>query len=96
LNRGKHTTRVVEIIHWENGYLIDSPGFSSFEFNFDKLSLANAFEIFRNNKSSCKFNNCLHYKELDCEIKRMVAKLEISNLIYNDYIDMQKELSNEE
>nr|WP_318027655.1 ribosome small subunit-dependent GTPase A [Mycoplasmopsis bovis] len=38
-NRGKHTTRIVQIVNvFDNGELIDTPGFSSLDINLSKQS----------------------------------------------------------
>lgn len=96
LGRGKHTTRVVQIIEWMGGQLIDTPGFSSFDFNLTPLQLSRSYHDFENASKECKFpRNCLHYKEEDCEVKRRVENNLISSIRYNDYIKLLKEVINE-
>lgn len=91
LGRGKHTTRVVEIVPWHGGRLIDTPGFSSLDLNLTKLELSKSYKQFRELSQKCKFNNCLHDKEMDCEIKRSVETKVVSEQRYNDYIRLLKE-----
>ncbi|VEU59522.1 ribosome small subunit-dependent GTPase A [Mesomycoplasma neurolyticum] len=88
LNRGKHTTRVVQIVDWNDGQIIDTPGFSFFEIDLDKNSLAKSFKIFQENLNKCKFNTCLHYKEetKNCEIKKMVEQNSIPEQRYENYL----------
>ena len=96
LGRGKHTTRVVEILDWAGGRLIDTPGFSSFEVGLDKLKLSKSFKDFRENSSDCQFpRNCLHYKEEKCAIKKLVNEGKISKDRYNDYIKIIQEVDND-
>lgn len=96
LGRGKHTTRVVEIIDWFGGQLIDTPGFSSLEFDLTKLQLSRAYHDFEKASQKCKFaRSCIHNKETDCEIKRLVENKTISVTRYNDYIRLLKEASDE-
>ncbi|MCP4336759.1 MAG: ribosome small subunit-dependent GTPase A [Mycoplasma sp.] len=90
LGRGKHTTRVVQIYDWFGGRLIDTPGFSSLEFNLTKLQLANSYKDFKNLATKCKFKNCLHSKEPNCKVIDKVNKT-ISINRYNDYIKILKE-----
>ena len=33
LNRGKHTTRHVDLFERQNGYIADTPGFSALDFD---------------------------------------------------------------
>ncbi len=94
LGRGKHTTRVVEIHNWFGGRLIDTPGFSSLEFNLTKLELANSYRDFQELATKCKFKNCLHISEPECKVKEQVGS-KISKVRYNDYLKMLEECSNE-
>ncbi|UWD34466.1 ribosome small subunit-dependent GTPase A [Mesomycoplasma molare] len=93
LNRGKHTTRVVQMIEWNGGFLIDTPGFSSFSLDINKEEINQSFAIFRENFIYCKYRSCLHYKENeeDCKIKLMVKQEEIPLFRYENYINLLKE-----
>ena len=52
LNRGKHTTRHVELIEHNGGYIADTPGFSTIDFiNIDKYNIKSCFKIGR---ASCR------------------------------------------
>lgn len=94
LGRGKHTTRVVEVIDWHKGWLIDTPGFSTFETNLTKEQLALSYYIFRKFSAKCKFKNCMHIQEVNCGVKDAVAKKEISEQRYKDYLRLHKEILN--
>ncbi|WKX02720.1 ribosome small subunit-dependent GTPase A [Candidatus Mycoplasma mahonii] len=96
LGRGKHTTRVTKIIPWFNGQLIDSPGFSSLEFNLTKHQLSRSFHDFRLYSALCKFSrSCSHDKEEDCEVKRQLKNGSISKQRYHDYLRLLKEVSDD-
>ncbi len=86
LNRGKHTTTSSIIIPFNEGYLIDTPGFSSLDLNMSKLELACSYHDFRSNAVYCKFKDCLHKNEKDCQIKKMVDENKIDNQRYQDYL----------
>ena len=87
LGRGKHTTRVVKIIPWLGGRLIDTPGFSSLEFSLTKQELAKSFADFREYSKKCKFpRTCQHNLEEDCEVKRMIGTKFLSKQRYTDYL----------
>ena len=94
LGRGKHTTRVVEIIRWNEGYLIDTPGFSSLELNMEKLELANSYKIFKERATQCKFKNCLHINEKEniCSVKQAVTEGLVTNQRYENYLRLMEEL----
>ncbi|MBU4690536.1 ribosome small subunit-dependent GTPase A [Mycoplasma sp. ES3157-GEN-MYC] len=96
-NRGKHTTRVVQIIDTLGGQLIDTPGFSSFDTNLTKLQLAQSFKQFKNLGKMCKFKSCLHLNEPDnyCNIKINVKQGVIPEFRYNNYLKMLKEAKDE-
>ncbi|MCR8612998.1 MAG: ribosome small subunit-dependent GTPase A [Mycoplasma sp.] len=95
LGRGKTTTRITEMFEYNGAEIIDTPGFSVFEVNLDKNELSKSFQLFKKESVHCKFTNCLHYKEEDCRIKDLLEKNKISKTIYNNYIRLIKELSNE-
>ncbi len=68
--RGKHTTRHSELAELPfGGYIIDTPGFSSFELTEvmpEDLSLL--FREFERCKGDCRFPDCRHIAEPDCRI----------------------------
>ena len=90
LGRGKHTTRHVEIYPVDDFYLIDTPGFSALDLNFTKKDkLKEGFIEFK--KYTCRFKDCLHYKEIDCGVKEEVG-IEILPSRYENYINfLEKE-----
>lgn len=96
LQRGKHTTRVVEIIRWNDGMLIDSPGFSSFETSLTEKQLARSFKDFKELRKTCKFKDCLHDQEKVCAVKEAVKENIVSLERYEDYLKILKELRNEQ
>ena len=72
LNRGKHTTRHVELYELDGGYLADTPGFSALDFShIEKEELADLFPEFEAIKSQCKFRNCTHINEPKCAVKEL-------------------------
>ncbi len=72
LGRGKHTTRHSEAFEiFENSYVVDTPGFSSLEINdLDKELIYWNFFSFDKYADKCKFKNCSHIKEEECEVKK--------------------------
>lgn len=98
LNRGKHTTTKTELFIYKDGFIGDSPGFSSFEFkNFDKQKLAHSFTFFKNNIGKCKFNDCLHLKNSpNCFIIECVNENKFPKFIYEDYLKMQNDIIQQE
>lgn len=92
LGRGKHTTRVVRIIEWNGGELVDTPGFSSLEFDLTKLQLSRAYHDFEKLSANCKFaRSCIHNHEKDCGIKDAVENKVISQRRYDDYLRLLEE-----
>ena len=97
LNRGKHTTREVSLIEFNDGEIIDTPGFSSIEFDLTINDLPTAFSNFREAAQFCKFRTCKHYQESekDCEVKRRVTSGLIKEERYQNYLNFLKRLINE-
>ena len=93
LNRGKHTTRHVTLIPLFNGYVADTPGFSSLSFNeMKKEDIRDNMIEFNLYKDKCKYRDCMHIKEEDCEIKRLVDKGIILKSRYENYIKFVNEI----
>ncbi|MXR13464.1 ribosome small subunit-dependent GTPase A [Mycoplasma flocculare] len=88
LNRGKHTTRVVQIFEKDNFRIIDTPGFSSFSHKeIGKVQIRNSFKIFQEFAINCKFRTCFHFQEsLEiCGIKKAVKEGKIPETRYKNY-----------
>lgn len=95
LGRGKHTTRHSELVEYENGYIVDTPGFSSLEIDFiPKDELQYCFPEFEEYLNGCKFTGCLHYKEPGCSIKNAVEENHINKERYDFYVKTIEELIN--
>lgn len=90
LGRGRHTTRVVEILEIGDIKVLDTPGFSSLSFltyNFE--SVKNAFIEFKN--YPCLYKDCNHDKELECNLKKAVNDNLVLKSRYENYLNFKKE-----
>ena len=93
LGRGKHTTRHVELIDLFEGLVADTPGFSSLSFiGMKKEDIRDNFIEFNTYNDKCKYKDCMHLKEDDCEVKRMVELGEILNSRYENYVKFISEV----
>ena len=90
LGRGKHTTRLVEILEVNNGLIADTPGFSSLDINIDRKDIKNYYKDF---KTPCKYRTCLHIKEDGCAIINLKEKGKIPNWRYENYLKIVNEVS---
>ena len=96
IQRGRHTTRVSELIPFSNGFLVDTPGFSAvdlIEVGLDEKTLADCFKEFNNYTSSCKFTGCSHSHEPDCAVKSAVENNQILKERYSAYLSMLNEIN---
>lgn len=93
LNRGKHTTRKVELFKLGAGFLADTPGFSSIDLTPIKLNeLCNYFVEFKRASAKCKFRGCQHLKEPGCEVKKLLEQKQIMASRYEDYLAIRTEI----
>ena len=92
--RGKQTTTFSEIFEIDSKSLIvDSPGFKDFYFyDIEKEDVKYLFKEFIEIQKNCKFNNCLHLNEPNCEIKKNIGN-KIWSKRFNSYLSIIKELS---
>ena len=91
LGRGKHTTRHVELLKMYDGYVADTPGFSSLELTMEPIELAHSYHDFEELSQLCKFRGCLHDSEPYCAVKEAVTDERISQERYEDYFSFLKE-----
>ncbi|GGA97154.1 ribosome small subunit-dependent GTPase A [Macrococcus hajekii] len=92
LNRGKHTTRHVELIKNKQGYIADTPGFSSLDYaHIDKYMLKNCFPEFVEVEQECKYRECLHVNEPKCAVKMAVGDTILASR-YDHYLQMMNEI----
>lgn len=93
LGRGKHTTRHVELIPLENGWIADTPGFSKLEFyDMEDFQLKDSFPDLFQLGSNCRFNGCLHLSEPDCAVKQAVDEGHLPKERYQNYSKLLEEI----
>ena len=96
IKRGKHTTRVAELINFADGFLVDTPGFSAvdlIEVGLDNKTLGTCFKEFAKFASQCKFSGCSHSHEPNCAVKTAVEAGDILSERYSAYLSMLDELN---
>ena len=93
LGRGRHTTRHVELYSLgEDTYVMDTPGFSSFDTDqmdvILKENLQYAFPDFSEYLGRCQFADCSHRREPGCAIRSAVEAEEICPSRYDSYLKL--------
>lgn len=95
LGRGRHTTRHSEMIRIEDGYVADTPGFSSFDIEENEIILKDdlpyAFKEFEEYIGQCKFTSCLHVKDKGCRVLQAVEDGDIPVSRHESYCAMMEE-----
>lgn len=96
LGRGRHTTRTVELYEICGGFIADTPGFSSLDFeNVDiirKENLQFCFPEYEDYIGTCKFVSCAHLGEKGCTVCQAVADGIIPKSRYDSYKMMYDEV----
>ena len=94
IQRGKHTTRHVQLFQLDKGgFILDTPGFSAYtvtEVNHENLQ--NYYPEFTEAACLCRFKGCSHTSEPDCEVRRLYDEGEIDKGRYLRYTELYKEL----
>ena len=92
LGRGRHTTRTATLYHFADGYVVDTPGFSSLDMeqveSINKDELADCFREFEPYIGQCRFIGCAHYREPKCAVRAAVEAGEITQSRYDSYVTM--------
>lgn len=98
LGRGKHTTRQCELFDTDGGYVADTPGFSSLDFQkcerILKDDLPYCFREFVEYLPYCKFSTCSHTSDKGCAVLKAVEDGKISESRHNSYVSMYEEVKN--
>ena len=97
LGRGRHTTRHTEMFALgQDTYVIDTPGFSSFdteELNWElKEHLPECFPEFLPYLQDCRFVGCQHTGEKGCAVLQAMKEGKIPKSRHGSYLRLHEEL----
>ncbi len=92
--RGRHTTRHVEIFSLADGTNVyDTPGFTSLDMpEMEAIDVQRLFPEMRARIGHCKYADCMHINEPECAVKDALAEGEINDSRYNSYLMMVEEV----
>ncbi|MBQ7379890.1 MAG: ribosome small subunit-dependent GTPase A [Clostridia bacterium] len=101
IERGKHTTRTVELFAMpdtERGFIADTPGFSMLDFArfdfFKKEDLPLTMREFAPYLGNCRFTKCSHTKEQGCAILEAVKRGDIPPSRHQSFVAIYDVLKN--
>lgn len=94
IKRGKHTTRHSELIRIkEDTFVLDTPGFSSLFIDmFEEDEIKDYFQEFTPYEEQCRFQGCSHTHEPGCGVKKALEEGKISQIRYDNYVNIYTEL----
>lgn len=97
LGRGRHTTRQAELYRVCDGFVVDTPGFSSFEIDKSDIILKDelvyCFRDFSDYIEKCKFYpSCTHTADKGCAVVEAVNEGKISKSRHNSYVQLYNEV----
>lgn len=96
LGRGRHTTRTVELFKVGDGYVADTPGFSTMDLEryslWDKEQLMYCFPEFEEYLGKCQFTSCMHICEKGCAVLEALENGEIAPSRHESYKLMYDEV----
>ena len=95
LGRGRHTTRHVELFAANGGFVIDTPGFSSFDVeqmeHIRPEDLGETFREFRPYLGQCQFVGCTHTKEKGCAVLAALRDGKIAPSRHASYVRLYQQ-----
>lgn len=98
IQRGKHTTRHVELFALrDGGYVLDTPGFSSLEITDVSDITAEELSSYFPEMADvygCRFRGCSHINEPDCAVKKLLDEGKIAPSRYESYVAIYNILKN--
>lgn len=89
-DKGMHTTTFAEMHELPNGgYIIDTPGIKEFGLlDFEPEEICHYFIEMKEYAEKCQFNNCTHYDEPKCAVKKAVDEGKIHIERYKNYLNI--------
>ena len=91
--RGKHTTTNREMYFIENGgIVIDNPGMREVGMLNTDIGIDNSFDEIVELSKKCKYNNCTHSHEPDCEVLSALNSGDLDEDKYSNYTNLKKEV----
>ncbi|MDG1045671.1 MAG: ribosome small subunit-dependent GTPase A [Bacteroidia bacterium] len=94
-HKGRHTTTFAQMFLGEQGSkIIDTPGIKDFGMVQTKPNqVSHYFPEMRSRLAECKYSNCLHTEEPDCQILKAVENQEIAVTRYVNYLSILEEVT---
>jgi len=95
--KGLHTTTFAEMYDLPNGgAIIDTPGIRELALSdITKKELSHYFPEMRAILNDCKFNDCIHFNDKDCAVKRAVEEGTISEERFISYLNILDTIEDE-
>ena len=95
---GRHTTSASTLFDLgDDTYVIDTPGIREFGlWDLTPESLRESFAEFQEAAEWCRFNDCTHLHEPDCEVKRRVEGGQIHPARYDTYVRLAEDLARDD
>lgn len=95
--KGLHTTTFAEMYDLPNGgAIIDTPGIRELALSdITKKELSHYFPEMRAILNDCKFNDCIHFNDKDCAVKRAVEEGSISEERFISYLNILDTIEDE-
>ena len=94
--RGRHTTRRVELYPADGGFLADTPGFSMLDFVrfdfFTREDLPLTMREFAPYLGQCRYTKCTHTKEEGCAVLAAVREGKIAPSRHAGFLSMYEDL----
>lgn len=92
--RGRHTTKEIVLLPYQDGFIFDTPGFSELELrDMKSLDLAYCFPGYGRYLNRCMFKDCLHLpSSKGCAVYEDVDKKELSMDSYENYLRILEEV----
>ena len=94
-HKGRHTTTFAQMFLGDQGSkIIDTPGIKDFGMvQTEPNQVSHYFPEMRSRLSECKYSNCLHTEEPDCQILKAVENQEIAVTRYVNYMSILEEVT---
>ncbi len=92
-SRGRHTTRHAELFFLDDGFLVDTPGFSQFSFaDVEPVDVQKWFRDIAELAEQCEFRGCMHECEQGCKVRESYDNGVLATSRYESYLQLLAEV----
>ncbi|UOQ87378.1 ribosome small subunit-dependent GTPase A [Gracilibacillus salinarum] len=90
-DKGRHTTTSRDLLVFDKGLILDTPGLRELQLWNTEEAVSNTFQDIKGLENACKFRDCQHESEPGCAIQKAIEDGIITEARYHSYLKLLRE-----